>query len=367
VDKLLTALDIRILQALCDVGPRNLSKVARIAGISRHIMDFRIKRMISNPQISLSMHANIYHTSLGLKKAVVVLEAMPGREQLLFECLKVNGFWLYVCRSYGMGEGCTAIYAVPVERCNELEGFVHEVVNLGVAKNAQLYWSTCFQGGRITSDWFDSLEEKWVFRWDDWIKEVQAQSTDLPYTLVESKSYSICADDIDVQMLMWLEADATKSINEIAKVLGISRQRAQFHYKEHLIRRNLIEDYQIAVLPYGSSPYVMVLFIICFYNYEVFAKFASSLLNKFFVVTMGKVLGENAVLTEVFLPLSEFRSFVDTLSVMARMRLVKGYSYVIQDLRVRARQTVSGEFFRDRSWIYDHRGHLELLRRKVSS
>jgi DNA-binding Lrp family transcriptional regulator len=241
------------------------------------------------------------------------------------------------------------------------------MINLGVAKNVQVYWSTCFQGGRITSDWFDTLGEKWVFRWDDWIKEVQMQVTDLPYTLIESKSYSICADDIDVQMLMWLEADATKSINEIAKILGISRQRAQFHYKKHLLKKNLIEDYQITVLRYGSSPYVMVLFIVFFHSYEALAKFARSLLNKFFVITMGKILGKDAILMEVFLPSSEFRSFIDVLSVMAKMRLVKSYNYAIQDLRIRARQTISGEFFKDKSWTYDHKNHMEMLRQKVSS
>jgi len=361
MDKLLTALDVRILQALCEIGPRNLSKVARIAGIPRYTLEFRINRMRSNPQISLKMHTNIYHTNLGLKKAVVVMEAEPGMEQLLFECLKVNGFWLYVCRSYGMGEGCTAIYAVPAERSSEFEEFICEIKNLGVAKNVQVYWSTCFQGGRITSDWFDGLGERWVFRWHDWIKEVQMQSTDLPYTLVESKSYSIYADDIDVQMLMWLEADATKSINEIAKTLGISRQRAQFHYREHVIKKNLIEDYQITVLRYGGSPYVMVLFIISFHNYETLAKFARSLLNKFFVITIGKILEKDAIFMEVFLPLNEFRSFVDVVSVMAKMRLVKSYNYVVQDLRVRARQTISGEFFKDKSWVYDHKNHMEML------
>jgi DNA-binding Lrp family transcriptional regulator len=365
--KLLTALDVRILQALCEVGPRNLSKVARIVGVPRYTLEFRMKRMKSNPQISLKMHASVYHTNLGLKKAVVIVEAEPGKEQLLFECLKVNGFWLYVCRSYGMGEGCTAIYAVPVERCREFEEFINEMKHLGMAKDVRIYWSTCFHGGRITSDWFDSLGEKWVFPWNDWIKDVQKQTTDLPYTLVESKSYSICADEIDVNMLMWLEVDASKSLEEIAEKLGISRQRAQFHYKEHLLKKNLIEDYQITVRCYGDSPSLMVLFVISFHDYELLAKFARSLFNKFFVITMGKVLGENAVLVEVFLPLSEFRSFVDALSVMARMGLVKGYSYVIQDLRMWSRQTVSGEFFRDRSWVYDHRGHLELLRRKVSS
>jgi DNA-binding Lrp family transcriptional regulator len=364
--KLLTALDIKILQALCEIGPRNLSKVARIVEIPRYTLEFRIKRMKSNPQISLKMHANVYHTNLGLKKAVVVIEAEPGKEQLLSECLKVNGFWLYVCRSYGMSEGCTAIYAIPVERCREFEEFMYEIKNLGVAKNIQIYWSTCFHGGRITSDWFDSLGEHWIFPWNDWIKDVQTQTTDLPYTLIESKSYLICADDIDVQMLMWLEVDASKSIEEIAKKLGMTRQRVQFHYKEHLLKKNLIEDYQITTKCYGDSPSVMVLFIIFFPSYELLAKFAKSLFNKFFVTTTGKIFGENAILTEVFLPLSEFRNFIDTLSILAKMKLVRSYKYAIQDLRMVSRQTISGEFFRKKSWIYNNEEHMKMLSQLIS-
>jgi len=365
--KLLTALDVRVVQALWEVGPRNLSKVARVVGVPRDTLDFRIERMRSNPQIFLRMHACVYHTKLGLRKAVVFMEAKPGMEQILFDCLLVNGFWLYVCRSYGMGEGCIAVYAIPVERCEEFEEFIHEIERLGVAKNAQIYWSTCFQAGRITSDWFDSQGEKWVFRWDDWIREVQTQTTDLPYTLIEPKSYPICTDEIDVQMLMKLEADATKSLKELAKILGISRERAQFHYKEHLTGRNLIEGYEIFVMRYGDSPFVMAYFIISFLDHETFAKFARSLLNKFFVLTMGKILGENALIVEVFLPANEFRKFIDTLSTMAKMKLVRSYQYAIQDLRIRSRQTFSGEFFKDKSWIYDHKNHMEMLQQKIKS
>jgi DNA-binding Lrp family transcriptional regulator len=364
--KLLTTLDIKILQALCEVGPRNLSKVARIVELSRTALEFRINRMQSNPQFSLKMHANVYHTNIGLRKAVVVMEAEPGMEQVLFDCVKADGFWLYVCRSYGMGEGCTAIYAIPADHCEEFEEFIHEMRRLGVAKNAHIYWSTCFQGGRITSDWFDTCKENWVFHWNDWIKEAQTQTTDLPYTLTESHSYPIYGDETDIQMLMWLEADGTKSINEIAKTLGISRQLAQFHYKEHLIGKNLIENYQISVMRYGDSPFVMVLFILSFHNHEALAKFARSLLNKFFVITIGKILGENAILTEVFLPTTEFRRFIDALSLMAKMKLIRSYKYAIQDLRIRSRQTFSGEFFKKSSWVYDHKNHMEMLQQKIS-
>ncbi len=365
--KLLDSLDVKILQTLCEVGPRNLSKVARTAGMSRKTLEFRIKRMQSNPQIFLRMHTAIYHTYLGLRKAVVVLDASPGMEQLLFDCLKINGFWLYVSRSYGTGEGCTAIYTVPIERCHEFEDFIQEFKRLGIAQDVRINWSTCFQGGRITSEWFDTCKENWTFRWDDWMREVEIQKTDLPYTLMESKEYPIYGDETDVRMLMKLEANATVSLSEVAKMLGISRQLAQFHYKKHLIGKNLIEGYEIFVMRYGDTPYVMVLMTVSFYDYASFAKFARSLLNKFFVLTMGKVLGQNSLLVEVFLPTVEFRSFMDALSVMAMKRFVKDYSCAIQDLRIRNRQTISGEYFNGSSWNYDHVGQMEMLRDKAQS
>jgi len=365
--KLLTALDVKILQALCEVGPRNLTKVAGTVGLSRTALEFRIRRMRSDPQFFLRIHTSVYHTNLGLRKAVVIMEAEPGKEQLLFDCLEANAFWLYVCRSYGMGEGCTAIYAIPVEYCGEFEQFVHEIRRLGVARDARIYWSTCFQGGRITSEWFDSSEQGWVFRWDDWMKEVQTQTSVLPYTLVEPREYRNYADELDVKMLEKLEADATRSLKEISESLGVSRQLAGHHYKKHLTGKNLIEGYEIFVMRYGSSPFVMALFIVEFHEYDAFAKFAASLLDKFFVITMGKILGENALLMEVFLPTEEFRRFIDTLSLMVRMKLLRSYKYAIQDLRIRRRQTISPPLFDGGSWIYDHKNHMEMLEQKVKS
>jgi len=364
--KLLDATDIKILQALCEFGPRNLSKVARAVGIPRKTLWFRIKRMQSNPQIFLRMHTSVYHTNLGLKKAVVIIEAKPGMEQLLFDCLLVNEYWLYVCRSYGMGEGCTAIYAIPVENCGKFEEFICEIKHLGIAVNTQIYWSTCFQGGRITTEWFDENDEKWIFKWDDWIREIQQQITDLPYTLIETESYTNYADEIDIKMLEELEADATISLTQLARILGISRQLAKYHYEKHLLGKNLIEGYQIFVMQYGNCPSIMALFIISFPRYENFAKFARSLLSKSFVITMGKILGENGLLVEVFLPIEEFRKFIDALSKLAKMNFIRSYKYTIQDLRMIRRQTIWPHLFKGNSWIYNHKKYMKQLKYKVS-
>jgi DNA-binding Lrp family transcriptional regulator len=360
-------MDIKILEALCEHGPRNLTRVAKAVGISRYALEFRVRRMKLNPQLFLRMLTSVYHTKIGLKKAVAFIEAKPGMEQHLFDCLKINDYWLYVCRSYGMGEGCTAIYAVPADHCNELEEFIYEMKRLGLASRIDIYWSTCFQGGRITSKWFDSQKEKWIFDWENWIREVHNQKTDLPYSLMEPESYSICADKIDVQMLMLMESDATKSIKEMAETLGIGRQRAHYHYKEHLLKRNLIEGYEIFVMRYRDTPYIMAYFIISFHDYQTFAKFTRYFLDKFFVLTMGKVLGENSLIIEVFLPLNEFRNFIDSLSKMAQTNFVKSYKYAIQDLRMQSRQTFSGELFINNTWIYDHKKHMERLQQKAQS
>ena len=362
----LMPLDVEMLRALWELGPRNLSRVARTLGINRRTLVSRIERMKSDPHFFLRIHTSVYHTNIGLRKAVVFLEANPGMEQFLYDCLLINKFWLYVCRSYGMGEGCTAVYAVPVENCSELEEFLHSLISLGVARTFDVYWSTCFQGGRMTRDGFDDNLKKWVFSWDDWVVEVQKQGTDLPYTLVEAKSYFNYADEIDIRMLEKLEEDATRSLTEIARSLGISRQLARFHYKEHLVGKNLVEGYEVFVMRYGSAPSIMVYFTITFHSHETFAKFTRSLLNKFFVLTMGKNLQEHRLIVEVFLPPEEFRKFVEVLSKMVRLKLVKEYKYAIQDLGIRCRQTVSPPLFIGKSWVYDHKVQMTTLQQKIS-
>jgi DNA-binding Lrp family transcriptional regulator len=364
--KLLTSTDIDIVEALSRVGPRNLRKVARLVGIPRETLVFRMKRMASDPRIFLRCYANVYHTNLGLKKAVVFADAVPGREKLLFESLKANGFWIFVGRSYRGREGCNAVYAIPIDHCAEFEEFIHELKSLDIAQNVQVFWSTCFQGGRITGKWFDREKEEWVFPWDEWVKEVQDAPTDLPYTLVESNEFINHADKIDIFILKELEKDAAASLSTIAAKLGISSQWAGKHFRKSIMGRGLIEGYQIFILPFENS-YDVLVFVISFYNHETMARFANSLLDKPFIIMVGKLFGQNALITEVCLPRTEFRNFVDALSLLGDMKIVRDYQYLIQDLRRTSRQTISYEFFKEKKWIYDHKQHLTTLEALVNN
>ena len=160
---------------------------------------------------------------------------------------------------------------------------------------------------------------------------------------------------IDIFILKELEKNATRSLKDIAEMLGISLQRAFYHYKKHLIEKKLLEDFEIFIYPHGAERCGMYFFFFTFPHYRAMAKFANSLLDKHFVRYIGKILNENRLLAELLFPIEGFRGFVESLSLLSRRGLLENYDYVIMDLKTGQRQTFSYEFFKDGGWLYNQK------------
>jgi len=362
----LDLLDVNILEALGKYGPRNIAEVARLLGVPRGTVLSRIKRMSSS--FYLRLNTNVYHTNLGLKKAVVFAKATPGYEDFLFHCMKINKFYIYLNRCYGMFEGCHGVYVIPKDQTTKFEQFMHEIKRLGVAQNIQLLWSTCFHTVNRTSNWFDRVSETWIFPWDKWKEEIQTKGSELPYTLLDPKDFPIKADETDLFILKELEKDATMSLSAIAKKLGTTLQNVHHHFKMHVVKDGLLEAFQIGIFPFDRRISDMFFFVFRFDSEEKMAKFALSLLDKPFAYTVGKVLGENAIIAYVYLPRPEFRNLVDNLSKLVKTGFLQTYFYVIQDIRPGrwSRETIPYEFFKDGSWIYDHNKHIKDLHNLIN-
>ena len=359
-------LDVRILEALDSLGPRNISQVARALGTDDAKVRSKIRRMSSD--FYLRMSATVYHTNLGLKKAVAFVPANPGYEDLLFNCLKLNPFFHYLTRCYGAYEGCFAIYTIPINHCLEFTSFLQEIEKLGIAKETRIFWSTCFHTVNRTSMWFDCEFSMWIFPWSKWTEEIPNQGTSLPYTLVDPKDFPNRANDqFDLWITAKLEVDARSSLTEIAKMLKTTPQNIRYHYQEHILPRGLIEKFQIFMFPFDREVSSMFWFMFKFDRAENMAKFALSLLDKPFANVVGKILGENALVAQIYLPMLEFRRFVEGLSQLCRNGLLKSYEYVIQDLRKGkwARQTIPYEHSDNVEWVYNHDQQIERLRKMV--
>lgn len=355
--------DLRILETLEKYGPRNITDIARRLSMHPETLRKRLTHLTS--QFFLRFHANIYHTYIGLKKALVFAEATPGYEDLLFKCFKKNDFWIFVSRCYGMFEGCVGVFTIPEDYCSDFKRFLHHIKRLAVAKNFQVLWSTCFQAVHSRCEWFDQKTQTWNFRWEEWVEGIPDEDTDLPYTLVDPKGFPIKGDYIDVFISKELEKDARTSFTDIAEMLKVSPQLIGYHYYNHLIKRGILESFQVTDFRFGTDASDSLFFIFEFDSREKLAKFASSLLKKPFVRILGKILGRNALYGYVYLPKPEFRRFIDCLSRLIRRGFLRSYSYVIQDLKKSSRQTISYEYFRDGKWIYDHKKHIHNLHELV--
>lgn len=351
--------DLNILDGLAKYGPRNVTKVAGKLRMPTATLRKRLKRLSSH--FFLRINANIYHTYLGLKKAVVFAEVTPGYEELLRSCLKANDYWIFVSRSYGMFEGCVGIFTIPKDHVAEFEQFLDEIKKSGVATDIQVFWSTCFQSVNSKGTWFDSESRTWNFQWDKWIVEISSGKTELPYTLVDPKDFPIKGDKLDILILKELEKDATIDFTELGRTLRVSPQKVGYRYHKHLIERGLIEGFHITALHFGRARSRFSFFLFRFNDWKTLAKFASSLLDKPFVWALGKILGEDFLYGYIYLPESEFRRFLAALSKLVRSGFLRSYRYAIQDLEASSRQTISYEYFQDRTWIYDHEKHLRQL------
>ena len=358
----LSALDVKILRTLGEKTPRNLAEVARSLGIPTRTVHFRISRM--SHKVHLRLNASIFHAKLGMKRAVVFADAFPGLERLLFECLKTNDFWGYVNRCYGNCESCFAVYTIPVGYEPKFEEFLHEIQRLDIAEDIRFYWTSSFQYSQVVDKWFDLNKYKWVFPWESWISEIETSPVGLPHTLAIPKDFENRADKIDVLLLKELEKDAAVSLNEVAEKLGISPQLVHYHYEEHVLKKGLLTGFQVFFFRYEPELLETVIFVFRFFDEESMAKFAMSLLDKPFTLFVSRILDGSTLIVEFSLPKVEFRDLVDSLSTLARLKLVKEYTYYIQDIRptVTSRQTLPYEFFKNDKWVYNHKEHLLRLR-----
>jgi DNA-binding Lrp family transcriptional regulator len=350
--------DLEILEALGTYGPRNVTEVSRKLHMPAETLRKKLKRL--NSQTFLRFNANVHHANLGLRKAVVFTEAVSGYENALLDAFRINDFWTFLSRCYGMFEGCVGIFAVPDGSRSAFEYFIDELERVGLSKRSQISWSTSFYLVKSKRKWFNPRTETWNFDWDEWVQEIETANTDLPQVLAEPKAFRVDADETDVFILKELEKDATVSFERLARKLDISPQLVRYHYYNHLIGKDLLDGFGVTVFHFGNDS-ESAFFIFSFDGEQDLARFATSLLDKPFVKGVGKILGKNQLCGHLYFPRSEFRTFLGILSKLVRSGLLKDYQYAIQDVSSSARETIPYQCFKKGRWVYDDERYVNIL------
>lgn len=323
-------------------------------------MAFRIKKLVE--KLSLEVNARVDFNKLGLMRAIVFAEALPGQWNTLWRVMENLGCLTYLTKCYGVFYGCYGIFTFPANNSREFEEYFDNANGLRLLKKATIFWTTNLVEVHPAFNWYDFKKCEWIFNWKKWIEEVRETKDDFPQNLADPKEYPIMADKKDMLLLRQLEKDGMTSFEELSKLVGISPRSVAYRYKKHLIERQLIVDHMVHFFPYPYQNASVCTFIIQFLDQKKLSKFVNSLHDKPFILSYTKVLGKNTLIVNSYIPALEFPEFINSLGFLTKMDYITNFSYVTLTLIPHKRGGIPHEYFENGTWKCNLDSRLKILK-----
>lgn len=348
--KILDPVNARIIEGLGKYSPRNLSFLARKIGLPNTTVAFRVKKLMKEG--FLKIRAKLNSPKLGLAKAVLVTEPNQGSAEALMKTVENVGYWTYIARCYGRFNGLYTLFSFPAKHVKALEDYFEKAKRLGALSDYKMFWTTNIFEMPLSFDWYDFTRKAWSFPWQKWVTEASRSSDQLPQYLADPESYEVQVDHRDLLILKELEKNALEDFTQLSKVVKITPQAVRHRFQEHIAKRNLITEYEIAIFPYPLQSSDLCAFFFDFTDKGALAKFANSLSKKPFVVSYAKIIGENSLIVHFYVPKTEFSKFMGSLELLTMKEIIRDFFYVSVDILSFKRQTVSYEYFHEGHWVY---------------
>src|SRR2546426_7686122 len=154
-------MNVKIINAMKKNGPRNLQKIAQIAGLKYPTTYSRISKLEDGGLLATWAQPNF--SKLGLSRAIVCVTPMAGMDALAREALKVPGYWLRATRCMGESNGYFSIHAVPTANRQDFQQYLDHLTVSGIAQNYRVYWTGEQYTMAPNFDYYDAKLGKWRF------------------------------------------------------------------------------------------------------------------------------------------------------------------------------------------------------------
>ena len=357
--KSLDETNAKLLEALGEIGIRNITLLANSTKLPVTTVSFRLKKLMkekvlvtSNPDLS----------KLGLAKAFLIATAPLGRQTTLLETIRNTDYWTYIIRCYGKFDGYCAYFAFPASHMKELEKYIKEAKNLQVFTHSQFFWTTNSRVIPPNFSLYDFKKKEWTILWEKWVNDVLTGSSELPEAIKEPYEYQVLVDKKDLLIIKELQKDESIEFKKLAEIVGITPQSVSFRYHKHILGRNLIIDHVVDVYPFPPLLSDLYVFIINFNNEKNLAKFANACENSPFVVSYSKIIGRDSLIVNVYILKTDFPNLIKALNSLFTKNLIKSFTYATLDPTSYRRQTISYEYFENGKWIYASEEKIKKLR-----
>ncbi len=367
IHRVISVLDdenIKIINTMKKHGPRNLQDVSRKSGVPYPTVYTRVNKLESQGLLRTWVYPNF--SRIGLSRAMVLLTTTPGRELLAHDALKVPGYWTRITRCTGDCNGYHSLHTVPSSNRQDFEQYIDQIVSSGLASDSRVFWLDEYTSIIPNFEYFDLKKGTWKFNWASWLKALtppQKPKKKAPGNADAQANY----DKNDLLILNELMKDARKKLSEFAKLIGVTLPAAKYRF-DNIVRRGLVQDYIIDILPYPPEISDLCEMRLDFRDEETLLAEEKVLQRLPFALGYSKMRGTNAATMRIFLPRGELNNLLTLLSALVRRKILDRFSYLVFDCVTIEEQTFPYQYYTNGSgWRYDNHEYLTGLRKLASS
>lgn len=237
-----------IVKAVIEMGPRNLSSIAKATGIPVETVRYKLKRQLT--ALGFRVRAEPSYSKLGLKLYHATFTF--SEDGVVDQALQVFSSKGYMVRSVKLlPQGIvSAEFALPsgsFEKCSLLLKHLVKVKMLSKFDLEEIAFSNEYS---TNADYFDFKLTSWKIDWSSIPARAPAQVTKTN----QKGRVDADVDRYDIILVEELQRDATQHVSDIAEKMNIATPVLGYHYRTHFRKKGLVSAYITRWIPGLTEP-----------------------------------------------------------------------------------------------------------------
>jgi DNA-binding Lrp family transcriptional regulator len=223
------------VKLVTEVGP-DVPVIAKRMGEHKESVRYWFKKLLKQGMV---IQPSVNFEALGLERVVAVVDFAREYESQAEAILIAMSQLCYVS-SYvkTLPEGHYIVKGtVPVEFAGQWIEMMRRLGEDGLFTSLEFSTYDWARNAPMKSDLYDFEAGRWEFEWSVPAKVYPE--------VIEGPSPRVQVDRIDLEIITWLQRDETKPLSEIQKETGINYKTLSFHYRKHVLGRQMLKGHKV--------------------------------------------------------------------------------------------------------------------------
>jgi DNA-binding Lrp family transcriptional regulator len=339
ISLILDEINLKIIDGIKKMGPRNMSKIARYIGEDPKKVSYRFN-LIKN-KTGLVIRALPSYSSMGLINTMVLLpldHRRVGPVKSIVESMKIPK---KIYRVFGNMNGIMAQLIIPSKRIFSLEETLRGILTEEEFKITRILNLTDFI---FTPPDLSRLSLTYRI-WDYMPNELRKDFLEGKRMIINEDLREVYLDKTDIHILSRLVEDATIPLLKIAEELEMSPAKVKYHFDNHLMKQGLIRDYYVYFPRYSPELSGWFFFEFTFDREDYMERFLYALSKSIYVHAFAKELGKLRVIALLEMFWGDLSDVLQVLSELCVSGYMTDYKFSYIDLKSISVTNISPEMF----------------------